>query len=512
MKKNILVLLSFSFFTLRFVCCSCSFAEGKSKANNAVDDESIIIRTIDASKTFREFPDLTAYRNTSVQKAPAPVIGKIAEDSFGKAKITRCWLNLDEMWDYRTRQFDFNFKIGVDKYKDIADKYRESWNWEEEAEINFYDYLKAFSEHSDAVMLTIRRYERDVLDGKLPVSMDDWKMIFKTGLKHYKKRYPNIRYVEVGNEYTLKSFMNGTNEEYYRFYKLSYEAVNEINNELKLSGDKQILIGGPVVTGDILKKIDQFLEAYSNDPAKEKRIDFISWHDYHKKITETAGREQEIKALLAKYHLPENLPLFMTEHDPFHFSEDKPEYHYLNMAYLPKSLYFGSLTSPNVKIFPWVLYHRREIQTKFMWFDGPNYSRTKENEIRMLPLGCSVKLLSMLKGNEIEVENAVDGNDLVLAAYNNEKLVIEAVNYGDQRNVKMNIVNLGKISKSFEKGKLHLVKYLIDSKHSNCLTNPDYPGGIEKIEDTWVNITNGKITLGDEGLEKNGIILWEITK
>ena len=108
-------------------------------------DPTHITRTINGSKTFREFPDLAGYWNTSIQKTPAPVVAKLAEESFGKAQITRCWLNLDEMWDYRTKQYNFDFKIGVDKYKDINEKYRESWNWEEEANVTFYEYLKAFS-------------------------------------------------------------------------------------------------------------------------------------------------------------------------------------------------------------------------------------------------------------------------------------------------------------------------------------------------------------------------------
>lgn len=37
----------------------------------------------------------------------------MSEREYGKARITKCWLNLDEMWDYRTRQYDFNYRIGV---------------------------------------------------------------------------------------------------------------------------------------------------------------------------------------------------------------------------------------------------------------------------------------------------------------------------------------------------------------------------------------------------------------
>src|SRR5690606_9105976 len=106
--------------------------------------------------------------------------------------------------------------------------------------------------------LTIRRYEKDILTGNLPVTMKDWKTIFKAGLKHYKEKFTNIRYVEVCNEYELKGFMDGTDDQYYEFYKLAYEAVNEVNKELKLTGKDRILVGGPVTTGNSLPRIDAF--------------------------------------------------------------------------------------------------------------------------------------------------------------------------------------------------------------------------------------------------------------
>ena len=475
-------------------------------------DTSAITRVIDASNVFRSFPDLVGYRNTSIQKTPPPILGRISEDILGKPRITRCWLNLDEMWDYRTRKFNFNFIIGIDKYKNISEKYRESWNWEENTDIPYEQYLKAFSKHSDAIMLDIRRYERDILDKRLPISMKDWKFIFKTGLKHYKSLFPNIRYVEVCNEYSGKSFMNATDEEYYQFYRQGYEAVNEVNRELGLRGKNRILVGGPVVTGDILKKIDHFLQFYSEDVSKEKRLDFISWHDYHKKIKETSYRERDLIALLNKYNINEDIPLFMTEHDPYHFSEDKLGYHFLNAAYLPKSLYFASLYSPKVKIFPWVLYHNKNIQTKFMWFGGPNDVNTKENKIRMFPLGCSMKFLNMLDGKEIRIDNSIDKEDLVLASCKKNRLTVEAINYSNERSVSLQITNISQVFSGLKNGELMVQTYLIDSTHSNYLTNKNYQDGLEMIEDSIIEIKDNKLTLNRKGLEKNGLTLWVIRR
>jgi hypothetical protein len=42
-----------------------------------------VTRTVDASQYFRPFPRLPAGRNTSIQKAPAPVLAEVSEREFG---------------------------------------------------------------------------------------------------------------------------------------------------------------------------------------------------------------------------------------------------------------------------------------------------------------------------------------------------------------------------------------------------------------------------------------------
>jgi hypothetical protein len=250
-----------------------------------------ITRTIDASQYWRPFPDLVAYRNTSIQKAPAPVLAELSEREFGKAKVTRCWLNLDEMWDYRTRQYNDNYQIGVHKYDDVPEKFTESWGWVTETNVHFHDYLRAFGEHSDAVLLCIRRYERDILDGKLGVTMEDWKTIFKHAVKQSKEICPNLRYIEVCNEYGCAGFIGCTPDEYYPFYRLAYQAVNEVNRELKLSREDRVLVGGPNVVRNAMVALNQFFENFSQDSSPDKRLDFVTWHEYHNRYAETAHRQ-----------------------------------------------------------------------------------------------------------------------------------------------------------------------------------------------------------------------------
>ena len=488
-----------------------NFSTSVNAADPTPDTASPITRTIDASQYFRHFPELVAYRNTSIQKAPAPALLDLSEREYGKAKNTKCWLNLDEMWDYRTRKFDFNYQIGVHKYDDVPEKHLETWGSVVETNVPFQDYLRACSRHSDEIMLTIRRYERDILDGKLGVTMDDWKTIFKAAVKESRKVCPNLRYIEVCNEYGCKGFIGCTTEEYYPFYQLGYQAVNEVNEELNLTGDDRILVGGPVVTGGIVKKLDEFMQCYAQDPSPDKRLDFLSWHEYHNNYAATAYREEQVRDMLASHGLPTNLPMYMTEHDPYHPPAGKREYNLINAAGLVKSLYFTNWYSPTIKIMPWVQYHVREIQTRFMWFDGPNEPDTKIEELHMFPAGCSMKLLTMHNDWEIAVDNDVLNDDIVLASVQNDGLVVQSVNYGPTRDVRLRIYKLPQVLTALGNQKLRVVKYLIDDDHSNRVNNPDHTGGIEQIEEGSLQPVDGTITLEHPALQKNGIVFWKLT-
>jgi hypothetical protein len=326
-----------------------------------------------------------------------------------------------------------------------------------------------------------------------------------------KKACPNLMYIEACNEYALKGFIGCSAEEYYRFYQAACRAVNEANRQLGLTGADRILIGGPVVTGDIIKKLDLFFANYAADPSPDKRLDFISWHEYSKPYADTAHRQRQVEAMLARHGLPQDVPMFVTEHDPYHPHSESRPHNLINGAGLVKSLYFTAEHSPNIKLMPWVLYHIDTIQTRFMWFDGPNEPDTRAEDLRMLPIGCSMKLLSMHGEWEIRVDNALERDEIVLASVQNDGLVVHAVNYGSTRNVQVRIENLAKLFPAEANGSFKLVKYLVDEHHSNAVTRSDYPGGLEVVATETVQATGGAITLEHRGLDKNGIVFWKLT-
>ncbi len=489
-------------------CLQVASAEQPDSSAIKPAEASEITRMIDASQYNRRFPNLPAGRNTSIQKAPAPVLAEVSEREFGKARITKCWLNLDEMWDYRTRQYDFNYRIGVHKYDDVKEKHQETWGSVKETNVRFHDYLQAFGKHSDEIMLTIRRYERDILDGNLGVTMEDWKEIFKEAVVHYRQICPNLRYIEVCNEYALSGFIGCTAEEYYEFYQTAYRAVNEANVELGLKDESRVLVGGPAVTGDIVGKVDAFLENFSEDTSPNRRLDFVSWHEYGKSYHGTAFREGQVQGLLASHGLPTAMPMFVTEHDPVHGKLGNHELNLVNGAGLVKSLYFSSVYSPGMIVMPWVQYHIDEIQTQFMWFDGPNEPDTRADELRMLPSGCSMKLLSMHKEWEIAVDNSLERDELVLASVQNDGLALHVVNYGETRDVRIQIDKLPQIFTALDGGKLRFVKYQIDETHSNGIADPSYSGGPQTVDQGTLTLANGSVTLTHSQLPQNGILMW----
>ena len=484
---------------------------GADKTTDPVKSGPGITRNIDASKYFRRFPRMPEGRNTSIQKAPAPVLAEVSERELGRPKITKCWLNMDEMWDYRTRKFVYDFPIGVHKYDGIKEKHGETWGGVAETRIPFPEYLKAFGKHSDEVMLTIRRYERDILDGKLGVTMDDWREMFKIAVVHYRSICPNLRYIEVCNEYALKGFIGCNDKEYYMFYKTAYEAVNQANKELGLKGKDRVLVGGPAVTGDIVKKIDLFCENFSKDDSKEKCLDFVSWHEYSQPYQATALREGVIQAILKKHGLEHELPMFVTEHDPVHPKVGPGSYHVnlINAAGLVKSLYFTDVYSPNITLMPWVLYHHQKIQTCFMWFFGPNEPDTKAEELHMFASGCSMKLLSMHREWEIAVDNSLDRDEIVLASIDHQALAVHTVNYNSNaRDVQVSVDNLDKVFTSEGVRTIRYEKYLIDTNHCNAVTDPTHLDGLQVLEKGSLVSANGKITLTHSALKQHGILMW----
>lgn len=433
---------------------------------------------VDASKVVGPLPNFDQFTNTSLRFAPPHDLAARVENEYGKPLITRVWLPLDDMWDYRDNSYHFNFEIGADRYANDTVKYKYDRGIVLPSNIYFEDYLKNFSEHSQYLLLNIRRYEVEVVNGT--ISLDKWKEVVRAALLHYKAEFGNLRYIEALNEYHGKDFGGLTDEQYYRFYKATYEVVNEVNRELKPTIPLEI--GGPIVVGAPLNldslssqpvpgnktlRLYHFLQQYSADSNPEKKLDFIAFHDYDLggDFSAIAGYQAIVRKLLGDFRLNENLPIFITE---IGYAGPKPEAE-LNFCQATgiSELFFYSRVSTQLHLFPWVLYHEPARQLSLTAF-------VLKPDLRMTPFGEALKMWSLQQKNEIESQwtSPVPGLG-ALASRNGGKVVLQVWNdSGKAVSASAVITNL-----PLDSGrKIRVREYRIDSQHNNVFQQAD--GGI----------------------------------
>ncbi len=334
---------------------------------------------VDFSNVKGDFSSFTKYANSSVREAPPPEVARLYRRDMNKPEIVRCWLMLDNMWDYRSDEYNFNFKIGEYIFQDDPDKFVYNWDRVVESQRYYEEYLTSFCNNSKEVLLVINRYHKEVVDGVISISK--WKEVVKNAIIHYLSICPNLAYIEILNETAIDHFGGLTMDQYYNFYKKGYEVVNEINQELGLS--KPLKVGGPTSTGvglnyssintgsdtrdsNKLYKLYIFLKNYKWDTNPNKRLDFISFHEYH--VGDLAPKallkyESIIESLISDLELELDVPIFIDE-----AGLNPPESslkHATGILTMHKYLH----ESPNIKLFPWVIYHT-DYQRNYVMYTG----------------------------------------------------------------------------------------------------------------------------------------------
>lgn len=135
-------------------------------------------------------------------------------------------------------------------------------------------------------------------------------------LRHYKERYPNIEWIEVENE-------PGDMQTYYRCYKFANKLVNEVNAGVS-DPQQRLKIGGPTVNEFHVRNLGAFLDCYVSDTSPDKRLDFITYHQYlfgtgadpyaNKDFpAKVAVERAQLDALLSARGLDISKPAFVTE-------------------------------------------------------------------------------------------------------------------------------------------------------------------------------------------------------
>jgi hypothetical protein len=458
------------------------------------------------------------YLNTSILHAPPIALADRVVKEYGRPKIMRCWLTLRHMWDRKTDAYNYNFKIPRRAYEDEHQKDKSdgtSFTNVITRTENFEEYLDAFSLISDEVILNIRNYEREVIEGDM--TMDKWKEVFGKALQHYKKRCPNLKYIEVLNEYDITAAMDGLHmdtDQYYQFYRAAYEVINQFNHDYKPA--IPLLVGGPCTYSYLNAKphLRRFLECYAQDTNALKRIDFFSFHDYECGRTPSLyGKFESIyQEEFPKYGIPTNLPLFLTEigfggevkvpgHDP--------ERSRAQAAAVTTFEYYAR-HSANVRIFPWVLFHCRN-QICYAQFT---------QDLAMTPFGAAVKAWSLQKSNEIGAvvdRKKSEYGVYALASLDETGAAIQVWNYQvPADNTKVNVgpdavtrVAVRNLPAKWKGMKLKVRQFMIDSTHSNCFVEGAEKGGRLELIKT-MEVKGKDLDQLTVHLEPNAICLWVI--
>ncbi|MFW6161547.1 MAG: hypothetical protein ACODAJ_02190 [Planctomycetota bacterium] len=455
--------------------------------------------TVDCGERLDAKPVLWGHVNVSRRAPPPKELCARVEREFGRPQVTRCWLMLDQMWDYRTDTYRFNYEINRDYYEGDPDKKRYGVVGTTTG-LHYHDYIDSVSAHSERVLVNIRRYEREVLAGML--TFEKWREVFKAAVRHYKRRCPNLCYVEVLNEPTARNQSNlGSMKRYYAFYRRAYEAINELNAELE--PDMPLRVGG--CSGFRTKETLHLVRDFARDRSPDKRLDFLSFHHYWVKApAEVAEWEAEIDRALEKASLPTDLPVFVTEIGYTLRWRRDPSRNLWQAAGMT-AFQYQARHAPDLRLFPWVQYHSKK-QIALVQFD---------TRLRMTPYGAAVKMLRMHREQEVAATSTglcEDGTGLgALATLDDTGLIVHLWNLQPDGKTRVRAdVSVAHLPEKLRTGPVRLRRYLIDSTHSNCFAGPDNAGGLERVEERKLAGAD-ELRLSGE-LEPMALCLWELER
>lgn len=307
------------------------------------------------------------------------------------------------------------YRVWVDTQL-IHDQATGSYNYE-----GINDYLADVSRLSDNLLV--------VMDTRVQIRDHKWspaqiKPVVRTITRELKQRFPNIKYIEAFNEpdHNLAKVLKP--ERLYDFYRVYYEAVNEINRELRPRVPLEI--GGPAFMMYNEAWLRAFLDSYKADPSPDKRLDFISYHAYGAfppgdgdkqgprafhfykgDPSEISDQRTRLEEELRTRGLDVNVPSFITElgiyPGPSFDNPKDPRPDYLIQAAGVPSLLYWFMEQPRVMPFNWVLRHFSE-ERKDQLLTRAGEGKAVPTGI-FTPYGNALLMMSKLKDERVTVRS-----------------------------------------------------------------------------------------------------------
>ncbi|MDF2963912.1 MAG: hypothetical protein K0S39_5647 [Paenibacillus sp.] len=374
------------------------------------------------------------------------------------AKVFRVWVHEKDVYDINTGTYDYS---------------------------KYTDYLSDISKAADTLMLNIHG---DKMFTEWHYSPSQWKPIFKKMVKDLKQSYPKMKYIEVLNE---PDWISGfTADDYYGYYKVSYEAINEINAELH--PEIPLKVGGSSLSQFNLTWLRAFLDGYVNDGSYNKKLDFISYHAYYrndgsgwffyKSDPSVAGNERaQLDNELSSRGLSTSIPVYITETGmyPYTLFDDPNSIQTDSLrqaAGVASLLYWYTYNNNKTYPFQWALrMDNNGRKSQLVTHDAQNNPMVFEN--KFTPVGNMIKMWSMMKKTKISASsNVINGGKGVytIASKDSSGVSLMLWNYQatgtDDFNTTVNVTNL---PSSFNDKNLRVKTYKINATTSNYFTNLD---------------------------------------
>lgn len=254
---------------------------------------------VDASIDLGRLNNPGRYHN---QSGPSQALSHADQEKIAELDpaVVRGWFKPHSYYDHLTRRYAFDYRSPGGN--------------------GFYQYVDRLAALSDEIFANFDQCDQEIMTVTDPHRCRE---VLKAGIRHYKKRYPSMRYIELFNEpdktWQPRDFEHPAIgvEQYYEWYRIGYAVVNEVNSELR--PQIALEIGGPAgyaFNPDFLRR---FLDLYRADPDPAKRLDFLSYHQYARREdpAEVGKEKREVRQWLIERELPSTTPVFVTEYGVF---------------------------------------------------------------------------------------------------------------------------------------------------------------------------------------------------
>ena len=343
----------------------------------------------------------------------------------------------------------------------------------------YADYIADVSKLSKHLMFNMNGRG---ITGDWGVSVEKSQQILIKILSDLKTAYPAFTYIEVLNEPDYEKRL--TPVEYYKVFKVYYQAVNEVNKSLNPKFPLQV--GGPSTAQFDLNWIRSFLDEFQKDKSNDKRLDFISYHGYFTKpgkeynfYKDNPSLVKDQRSILEKEMksrgISTDVPTFITEMGiypgPLFDDYGNMKNDRLRQAAGVMSINFWYLNSENSYPFNWVLRHQTEGRKDQLVSRDSTGADMIQIE-KFTPYGNSILMASKLKKTRLSVNSSTmidEGKGVYSIASSDESGISVMIwNYQGKNTVGYNVeLKIETLPKTFKQYNTKVHTGLIDAKNSN---------------------------------------------